>query len=111
MPQQHVHDADEAHRHAVVHSHVDFHQHEDTHHPAAADHDRPEIGTDNDGVVWVNGAGVTPRAFHFVPSWEVVNEVSTATPTAASTLRQPDIEVAKADVMAANRLPNQRVAR
>ena len=92
MPQEHVHDANNTHPHVVAHSHVDFHQHDDAHHLATSDHDSTEIGADDDGVVWVSSASLTPRAFHLVPTWAVVNDLAAARPAAASTLRQPDID-------------------
>ena len=92
MPQEHVHDADESHPHVVAHSHVSFHQHEDAHHAATVDHDRPEMGTDDDRVVWVNGASLTPRAFHFVADWAAVEARSTAATSVAAATRQPDID-------------------
>ena len=52
MPQEHVHDADDAHAHAVAHSHVEFPS--ARWRPAAfyiRDHDVPEIAADDERVV------------------------------------------------------------
>ena len=92
MPQEHVHDRDETHPHALAHAHLEFHQHADTHLGALADHDNPEMGADDERVVWVASVSVNQRAFHLAPDVAVVDETIVPAPISTSTTRQPDID-------------------
>ena len=92
MPQEHVHDADDAHAHAVAHSHVEFHQHAGGQRPSISDHDVPEIAADDERVVWVASSSLNQRTFHLLPNWAVVDEPLSRTPSATSATRQPEID-------------------
>ena len=92
MPQEHVHDRDATHSHALAHSHLEFHQHAETHLESPGDHDNPEMGADDERVVWVASVSVNQRAFHLAPDLAVVDETIVPAPISTSATRQPDID-------------------
>lgn len=65
IPQEHLHEADLDHPHAIVHRHAEAHTF-DTH-----DHDGAEIGQDEERIVWLNVVSLHRSSYRLAVSWIV----------------------------------------
>jgi hypothetical protein len=66
-PQEHLHEADLDHPHAIVHRHAEDHTF------ATHDHDGADIGEDEERVVWLNAVSLQQSSYRLIVSWIVTS--------------------------------------